>query len=107
MVLLFVLATFPGDGPMLCISLWDLLELGLTVFGSRLTIILTMENGSVCFVLWERWRMKLISFFDVPSTMRLEGDSSIFLEHDFFSYYDHRCLALYIREATMLHDSMI
>jgi hypothetical protein len=27
--------------------------------------------------------------------------------HDFFSYYDQRCLALYIREATTLRDSTI
>ena len=27
--------------------------------------------------------------------------------YDFFSYYDQRCLALYLREATMLWDSMI
>ena len=27
--------------------------------------------------------------------------------YDFFSYYDQRCLALYIREATTLRDSMI
>ena len=27
--------------------------------------------------------------------------------YDFFSYYDQRCLALYLREATMLRDSMI
>ena len=27
--------------------------------------------------------------------------------HEFFSYYDQRCLALYLREATMLRDSTI
>ena len=76
MVLLFVLATFPRDGLMLCVSLWDLSELGLIVFRSRLTIILTVESGSAGFALWVRWRQRHTSFFVAPFIMRSEVDFS-------------------------------
>ena len=55
--------------------------------------------------------MKLTFFSDALFTMRSEGGSFVCSEsvslYEFFSYYDQRCLALYLREATMLRDSMI